>query len=296
MTSPFSSLLVPLDGSSIAARALGCAAWVADRLGATLHVLSATDHEWPAREALEQLNVPARYWSSIVLHQAPTFPEEAILEAIQRHDIGLVIMTARGEAAESGAEGAADPLKTVGHVTRKIIEASPAPVLLLPAGYRESLPWDSVLVPLSGEVEADEALAVAVRFANSLGLSIHVAHVAQSLRSEGHVLTGGYADAPHHEQPARLAELVRQAVPGCAPEECRCISDVTVCRGDTAAELLQLIERRQVDLVVVGWHGRFARGHANVLKQLVGEARCAILLVKAVPPQPFRLNVGDELS
>lgn len=295
MTSPFSSLLVPLDGSSIAARALGCATWLADRLGATLHVLSATDHELPAREALERLNVPARYWPSLVLHQAPTFPEQAILEAISRYDIGLVIMTARGEAAE-GDEGAAGPLKTVGHVTRKIIEASPAPVLLLPAGYRESLPWDSALVPLSGEVEADEALAVAVRFANSLGLCIHVAHVAQSARSEGHVLAGGYADAPYHEQPARLAELVRQAVPGYAPEECRCISDVAVCRGDTAAELLQLIERRQVDLVVVGWHGRFARGHASVLKELIGEARCAILLVKAVSPQPFRLKVGDELS
>lgn len=294
MTSPFSSLLVPLDGSSIAAGALGCATWLADRLGATLHVLSATQQELPAREALERLNVPPRHWSSIVLHQAPTFAEEAILEAVARHDIGLVIMTARGEAAE--CEDEAGPLKVAGHVARRVIEASPAPVLLLPAGYRESLPWDSVLVPLSGEVEADEALAVAVGFANSLGLSIHVAHVAQSVKSEGHVLAGGYADAPYHEQPARLAELVRQSVPGCAPEECRCISDVVLCRGDTTAELLQLIERRQVDLVVVGWHGRFARGHANVLKQLVGEARCAILLVKAAPPQPFRLKVGDELS
>lgn len=296
MTSPFPSLLVPLDGSAIAAGALGCATWLADRLGATLHVLNVTDHEGPAREALEKLNVPARYWPSIVLHQAPTFPEAAIVEAIQRHDIGLVIMTARGEAAESGDDDAAGAPKTVGHVTRKIIEASPVPVLLLPAGYRESLPWGSVLVPLSGEVEADEALAVAVRLANPLGLSIHVAHVAQATKSEGHLLAGGYADAPYHEQPARLAELVRQAVPGCAPEERRCISDVAVCRGDTAAELLQLIERRQIDLVVVGWHGRFARGHASVLKQLVGEARCAILLVKAMTSQPFRLKVGDELS
>ena len=39
----FSSLLVPLDGSPMAARSFECAAWLAQRLEARLHVLTATD-------------------------------------------------------------------------------------------------------------------------------------------------------------------------------------------------------------------------------------------------------------
>jgi nucleotide-binding universal stress UspA family protein len=293
----FPSILVPLDGSQTAAQSLGCAAWLAGRLEARLHILSATARELPAREALARLKVPEQWWPLITLHQAPAYPEDAIVAVIAQQDVRLVIMTARGHAADAPANHHPDPRQIVGHVTQAVIERSPVPVLVLPPAYIEALPWERALVPISGEPEADEALDLAVRLANAFEIKVHVAHVADSEADEtGLAAAARYADAPHHEYPHRLEELVHRALPQRTPEERRCIEAVALCRGDVAAELLALIGRERVSLLVVGWHGRFMAGHARVLKDLIQVITCPILLVKPAARTPFRLKVGEEIE
>lgn len=285
---------MPLDGSRIAAQALGCAVWLAARLGARLHILSATLQERPAREELTRLQVPDAHWPMITLHQAHTYPEEAILAALARYDVSLVVLTATGETAETSEPG---PDRIVGHVTRAVIERSRSPVLLLPPSYREALPWERALVPLSGQVEADEALALAVRLANVLDLEVHVAHVADAdTGDESLEARTRYADALHHEYSQQLAELVARALPHCTPDECARITDVALCHGDVAAELLDLMARKGVSLLVVGWRGRFMAGRARVLKQLVRAMTQPVLLVKAERRTGFRLKVGEEIE
>lgn len=293
----FRSILVPLDGSRIAARSLGCAAWLATRLGARLHILSATPHERPAREALTILQVPEAQWPLITLHQVPAYPEEAILEAVARYEVSLVIVTATGEGAEVPALPPRDADLVVGHVTRAVIERSPAPVLLLPPAYREALPWERVLVPVSGEPAADGALALGVRLADTLDLEVHVAHVAEAdTGDEGLAARARYADALHHEYPRQLEELVARALPECSPSECRRVTDLALCHGDVTAELVELIERRGISLLVVGWLGRFMMGRARVVKHLVQVITQPILLVKPEPRKPFRLKVGEDIE
>jgi nucleotide-binding universal stress UspA family protein len=295
--SVFTSILVPLDGSRIAARSLGCATWLAARLEARLHILSAASRERPAREALAALRVPEAHWPLVTLHQAPAYPEDAILEAITRHAVDLVVMSACGQTAEAPAAGAPDTSPAVGHVACAVIERSPVPLLLLPPHYREALPWERVLVPVSGETAADEALTLALRLAQAVDLAVHVAHVADSdAGDETFEARARYADALHHEYPHRLEELVSRAVPHGAPEARRRIADVALCRGDVATELLKLIERTPISLLAVGWHGRFMTGHARVLKQLIQETVIPVLMVKAPAPTPFRLKVGEQIE
>lgn len=290
---PFPSILVPLDGSSTAARSLGCATWLARRLDARLHLLNAGPDTLPAREALTCLQVPEEAWPLVVLHQAPAYPADAILEAVASCDVRLVVMTARGETAEA----AEDPAGLVGHVTRAVLERSPVPVLLMPPAYREALPWERVLVPVSGEAEADAALTLAVRLAEALDLGVHVAHVIQpDDGKEGLAARARYADALHHEYPGQLDEVVSRALPHCPPEaRCR-VEEVALCHGDVGTELLELIERTRVSLLVIGWHGRFTSGHAPVLKRLIEAVTCPLLLVKPAAPMPFRLKVGEEIE
>ena len=296
--SPFPCILVPLDGSRVAARSLGCATWLAARLGARLHILSATPRERPAREELARLQVPEAHWSLVTLHQAPAYPEDAILAAVARHEASLVVMTAGGQTAEAAPSGGeADVESAVGHVTRAVLERSPVPVLLLPPAYREALPWERVLVPVSGELEGDEALALGVRLANALDLVVHVAHVTDADTSdEGLAARARYADALHHEYPRQLEELVTRALPHCGPAQYRCIADVALCHGDVAAELLGLIERKRVSVLVTGWHGRLSLGHARVLKRLIQVTTSPVLLVKRALQTPFRLKVGEEIE
>ena len=293
----FSSLLVPLDGSRAAAASLGCATWLAAQFDAKLHILSATANPLPAREELVRLRVPKEYWSRIILHQAAQFPDNAILTAIAEHTADLVIMSASGETVEQARLQRPDAFGTIGHVARSVIEHSQVPVLLLPVSYREDLPWRRLLVPLSGEPEADETLMLAVELANALKLEVHVAHVMSGVsRKSGLAQSARYADAAHHEYPQQLSELVRRAVPQLTVAQCNCITDVALVRGDIASELLKLISENDISLIAVGWHGHFVMGHAEVLKALLAAITCPILLVKAAPRAPFKLKVGEEIG
>jgi len=295
--SRFHSLLVPLDGSRIAAASLGCAAWLASRLGARLHILSATNNPLPAREELARLHIPESYWPLVILHQAAKFPEEAILAAAEEYDADLIAMSASGESVEEARPITPDGFEAVGHVTRTVIEQSMAPVLLVPVSYHEDLPWRHVLVPVSGEPETDDALMLAVALANALNLDVHVAHVMDhETRESGLAAAARYADALHHEYPQQLAELVRRNLPQPTTEECYCITDVSLVRGEIASELLKLIREKAISLIVVGWHGRFMAGHAEVLKELLPVVTRPMLLVKPIPRPSFRLKVGREIE
>lgn len=292
----FSTILVPLDGSQTAALSLGCANWLAKRLGARLHLFSATSSVLPAREELARLNVPEDYWPQIMLHQAPEYPEDAVLAAIERYGVELLVMTAQGHTAEAQRKGEDDPFRIVGHVTRTVIEHSSVPVLLLPPRYKEALPWERALVPVSGEVEGNEALMFAVRLANALNLVIHVAHVSDSSDETGIAARARYADAAHHEYPGQLQELVNRSLPKYTPAECRCIQDVSLVRGDVGAELLALIERKRSSVIIIGWHGQFMAGHARVIKGLLRSVTCPLLLLKSAVQPPFRLKVGEDIE
>jgi nucleotide-binding universal stress UspA family protein len=288
------SILIPMDGSWTAARGLGCATWLASRLGARLHILSATPRERPAREELERLHVPEEHWPLVELHQALAYPQDAILAAIARHDARLVVMTARGQAGDEPARPGAE---VVGHVARAVLERCAVPVLLLPPGYREVLPWKHVLVPVSGGAESDPPLVLAVRLACALDLDVHVAHVAEAdRRDEELAARARYADAIHHEYRAQLEALVSRAIPMLAPAECRRVRSIALARGDVAGELVQLIERGRISVLVVGWHGRLATGRAPVLKSLLSTVSTPVLIVTSETPRPFRLAVGEELE
>lgn len=290
---PFSAILVPLDGSALALRSLGCATWLAARSGAQVHILN-VGAPLPEAEALEKLGVPGKYRALLELHQVEGEAGEAIPAAVGRYKIDLIVMTARGESA---SEASPDVLKIVGDVTREVIENTAVPVLLLPPAYEELLPWRSALVPISGEAATDQALTLALRLAHALDLAVTIAHVADSARAGG----GGGAgarpyDEAHHEYPQMLDEFVARACPMCTAEERRRITGFHLCRGDVAQELLSLIETERVSLLVVGWHGEFMTGHAEVLKRLLWQARCAVLLVKPQPRDIFHLKVGDALA
>jgi nucleotide-binding universal stress UspA family protein len=295
--SQFNSLLVPLDGSRAAAASLGCAAWLASRLDARLHILSATENPLPAREELARLHVPKSYWPLIILHQASKYPEEAILAAAEEYEVDLIAMRASGWSGEKARTLAPDAFEAVGHVTRAVMEQSTAPVLLLPVSYHEDLPWRHALVPVSGEPETDDALMLAVSLANALNLDVHVAHVMDhETRERGLAAAARYADALHHEYPQQLDELVRRNLPQPTTEECCCITDVSLVRGEIASELLKLIREKAISLIVVGWHGRFMAGHAEVLKELLPVVTRPMLLVKPIPRPIFRLKVGEEIE
>ena len=133
--------------------------------------------------------------------------------------------------------------------------------------------FSSLLVCLDGS----EAAACALRCAGWLGAMLE-------------------ADAPYHEYPEHLTEIVRRTVSGASPEECRRITDVALLRGDVAAALLREAERSDVSVIAISWHGTLLGGRARLVKHLLSAITCPILLVKTVQPAPFVLKVGPRMG
>ncbi len=288
--SRFDSILLPLDGSPESAKAVGCAVWLAERLGATLHVLYSTSRPLPPGEALDRLCAGPARRARTVLHQTRHEPVQAALEETAEHAVKLVVMSARGGSASAGV----DPGRELGRVATALIEESAVPVLLLPVHYRESLPWESMLVAASGEAAADQALASAVRLSAMLRLRVSVVYVAEAAAGVGPL--AAYADAPQHEYPRRLEEMVRRAIVGASPEECRCVDEVRVRRGDPATELLADVEDRRSSVLALGWHGALGATRAPVLRRLLERAECPLLVVREVSRSRVRLKVGDAIG
>jgi nucleotide-binding universal stress UspA family protein len=284
---PLRSILVPLDGSDASARALGCALWLTRRSGARLHILSATEQPRPARDELARLHVPEAAWSSVVLHQAPGYPERAICEAVARHETQLVVMTAHGATRTEG------PL---GHVTRAVVEKSGVPVVVLPAGYVERLPWKRALVPISSTRATDDALTLSVRLAAALDFDVVCAHIAgPAMRNDSLAAIAHYADAPHHEYPQQLEELVRRALPHCSADECRRINAVVLRRGKVADELAKLVEERDADVLIIGWRPRRA-GRLSLIDVLIERLDRPVLLTRPAARRGVRLKVGEAIE
>ena len=290
----FSSLLVPLDGSQAAARGLGCAVWLAQRLKARLHLLTATDAARSPRDELLRLGVAERHWQQIELHQMSEPPEKAIVEATARHHVRIVVMSACGQSFERTEWR--DSEQVLGHVARFVIERCPVPVLLLPPRYREVLPWERLVVPVSGAVACDDALTVAARLACALDLTVHAVHVADpSSRDEGLEVRARYSDALHHEYSGQFDELMGHSLPLLDARERSRIEAVRLSSGDVLGRLLELVRREHGSAVVVGWHGTLASGHAELLKALIREITNPLLLVRQSARPRSQLNAGEEL-
>jgi nucleotide-binding universal stress UspA family protein len=288
----FTSLLLPLDGSAEATKGAGPALWLAETLGATLHVLHATAQPLSGRDALARLLVPGAQHAQVVLHQLPENADAAVLEAVTTYAVDLVIMSACGESASAGLK----LFHRLGSVAQAVIEHSPVPVLLLPVRYREVLPWISILAAVSGERAADEALEVATRLAAALQLKLTVVHAEDGQNAAASMPLGAYADEAHHEYPRRIEEMVERGLTGCTPEESRCIEQVLLRKGDPAAVLLEQVARHASSVLALGWHGMLSTGHALVLKRLLDEAECPLLLVRKAEKSRTRLKVGKEID
>lgn len=290
--SRFASLLLPLDGSPEAAKGANCALWLAERLGATLHVLHASVQPLPVRDALARLHVPDARQPRVVLHQLHENADTAVLEAVAAYGVDLVIMSARGESASAGIKLSA----CLGSVAQAVIERSVVPVLLLPIRYKEVLPWTSMLAAASGETAADYALEAATQLAAAIQLKVTVVHAETAGTARTLPMLGDYIDEPHHEYPPRMEGMVERGLAGCTAEECCSVEQALLRRGDPASVLLDQAARHGSSVLALGWHGTLSAGRALVLKQLMEEAESALLLVRKVEESRARLKIGADIE
>ena len=219
----FEHVIVPLDGSDHADRALTAARLVADRLGAQIVLLRAThpdDLDQATTELKEKALTLEAPDAELVL-DSRNDPVGAIVEAVEAHPGSIVCMSTHGR----GGLGRA----LFGSVTEGALTEADAPFLLVgPHADVDRLRMGDVLVPLDGSHRAETILPLVTEWAVATGASLWLVEVvdpksAASVEASGEdVAEGAYVERIAEGLPKDLPDVEWDVLHGKDPAKAIC--------------------------------------------------------------------------
>jgi nucleotide-binding universal stress UspA family protein len=295
----FKHLLVPLDGSRLAEAALPLAACLAESLGAQVTLVHVIEEKAPqsvhgehhladpaeADAYLEEVAgraLPAGVAVDCHVHTTEVSDvADSLIEHADELGPDLIVMCTHGRGGLRGW--------LWGSIAQQVIARGNTPVLLIQpdsSGQAPPFACKRLLVPLDGNPEHEQGLAVAAGLAQACGADLHLMAVVRTLST----LLGQQA-ATARLLPAATSvlldmtgegaeEFLRQKVAQLQPLGLSLA--VQVCRGDPAAAIVRTAQEVNADLVVLGTHGKAgmdAFWSGSVAPQVSSRSRVPLLLV-----------------
>ncbi|HEY8742958.1 MAG TPA: universal stress protein [Chloroflexota bacterium] len=289
----FSTLVVPLDGSELAERALPYAVRFAAERGGRLVLVRAALGPPPSgldweRQQLAVMDEATAYLASVAekvatrvpVTTAPVYGHAAdeILAAVEQFDADSIVM------ATHGRTGLAHLL--YGSVAEAVLARSPVPVFVVHArpGEAPAPPFDSasarVMVPLDGSAFAEAVLPAALEILGAAGelvlsgVAAPPDHVERDDRGRVRAYLDQQEEAITRETfdyLRRVEAQLKQQLP-----DLRVTLDVRI--GDPAAGIAIAEVDRGVDLVVMATHGR-----TGLRRAMQGSVAGTVLTTGSVP-------------
>jgi len=167
------TIVVPLDGSDAAARALPAATWLAEKLDADVRLLvtsfGADVAEEEAYLASQAASTGLVHISSAVLRKV--FPPRGIVEAVDALPDGVLCMTTRGRGAVAEF--------LLGSVSDAVLREATAPIVLVGPACDpvEAQTSKEMVVAVDGSAGSLEAVTTAATWARELHLDVHLVTV-----------------------------------------------------------------------------------------------------------------------
>jgi nucleotide-binding universal stress UspA family protein len=269
-------ILVPLDGSRHALAALPVARALARLTGATIHLVHVDEPALPAQQALRRLGLGAQRAGDVVLHQTSGDPAEQILRrAAEMNSAAIVMCMYTGQKEPAGGLG------TVG---RAVVCNAPCPVVLVPParGYRPLI-LHHVLMPYDGTPTTAAGFNPAFEIAQRAHADLIVLHAVTPGRRDtlepGSMSAPLYIDQAQHDWPAWMNVFRRRALSSrCADRSLK--TRVALVVGQPGGEVVRRAREENADLIVLAWRGNFEGPRAAVIRAVVREATCPLLLYR----------------
>lgn len=290
------AILVPLDGSELADRAVPFATALAARADRPLLLLRAvttlgclTNREAAAerQDAQQQLDEVAAPLAAGGLRvdtcvvDAP--PAVAILGATVQDDIGLIVMATHGRG---GLER-----WVYGSTADAVLRQSPVPILLVPPHSIARWSLDQpvkIVVPLDGSVLAASALQPACDLADMLDGSLLLVRFVES--SSFASSSEGYAFATPDEDDPKLVQARAQLEHLAAGLRTRARPvEVHTLFGTPFFDVATLARDVGADAIVMATHGRGGLGRAllgSVATSTLQRSHVPLLIVRPVSAEP----------
>jgi nucleotide-binding universal stress UspA family protein len=289
MSRDIESILVPTDGSAGARVGARRAIDLAASIGASLHVLSVVDTretesnhispdqtergrilEEKAEQAVETVATLAQAHLSGRISTAVErgIPFRMITEYVDVQDIDLVVMGTEG--------GSAIERVLLGSVAETTLRTAAVPVVTVTpdADIIEvgDVTYEDILLPTDGSEEAELAIDWAITLATLLDATIHTIYSVDTRRFGGPEEMGEIHEALE-ETGENAIETVRERARA---------ADLSVAgalgSGPAARTILSYSEEHDIDLIVMGTHGR-----TGLSRYLIGSVTETVVRKAAVP-------------
>jgi nucleotide-binding universal stress UspA family protein len=267
------AILVPLDGSEGALAALPVAR-VLSKIHRSSLCLAHVAEKGPADPGLmSRLNRCAQELDKATIEVRTGEPAAQILRLAEEVEPRMIVLCKRTTAR---------PRRMLGSTAAAVLRRAAHPLVLVPA-ERGSAPWhlQHILVPHDGTPSTSVGLRPAAELAELAGAELIVAHVTgvgAPPGEPGSLAASPYVDQPQHEWPAWTGEFFRRFACMCPLGHLH-VRVLLAC-GNPAAALLRLAEQQSTDLVVLAWRRVLKAPQAAVLRAIVDQAHCPLLVVR----------------
>jgi nucleotide-binding universal stress UspA family protein len=299
------SILVPLDGSSLAEQALSCALTLARGLAAEMVLLRVV---WIPPEVRELLSASAARLQAAVALQEAEAREYLLARAGQLQEAGLEARYAvrRGPVAETileyAAQEAIDQIVmathgysgikrwTHGSVAERVLQAAGVPLLLVRVGeqdvrgdWHQPMTCQRILVPLDGSPLAEQILPTVASVARALGaevilFQVPIVYVTGWMTGEWYLPVQGVLDTAEENSHGYLKSVAVRL------EEKGLEVSTSTSIGAVADSIVEYAEANDVDLVAMCTHGRTGLARwalGSVADRVLRAGSKPILLVRA---------------
>jgi nucleotide-binding universal stress UspA family protein len=274
-------VLLALDGSPAAATALPLARTVADQLGTFVEIFHVASPAGPGADLWQRLHLDLRDGEEVQVRSHVGEPSEAILEAARARATDLVVLTTHGRIVEPG--------RALGRVAQSVVAHTHRPVLLVrPEALSPDMPvapLRHLLLPLDGTPTTASALRPAMELGCRLGAAIDLLYVVSpdqpAADEPGSIGVPRYIDQPHHEWPEWADRVIRHlsvCLGGRPPD---LTIQVFLAVGDIASEISRFAAEHHSDAIVLVRRSHLEVGRARVLRAVLDQTPCPVLLVGA---------------
>ncbi|PEN09479.1 hypothetical protein CRI93_01760 [Longimonas halophila] len=305
------NILIATDFSDASQSALKQALRFANTFGATVHILHVVDELEPGWYGVDDAKKRADALRGAIKQEAQSMlvemvPDDAgvavnthvsmqlsfdvsatINEYASERDIDLIVIGSRGQTDRSAY--------ALGRVASQVIEEAPCPVLAV----AETAPWMGASEPLSDIVApidfskpSYQAYAHARYLAAAFGARLHLVFVAES-RTVPLFSDTGLPGLRTIDMPSEIVDNSRAALQhmidhadGPSVEH-----KIHIEKGEPAAAVLDLIERKGIGLAVIA-----TRGHSALERLLLGSTTRRLLRMASCPVLTLRTPANNEAN
>lgn len=281
----FNHILVPTDGSDCAQAAVGYAADLARRYDARVHALCVVDSRTlenapqydqikKEREEVAEKTCNDISVSGVAVEQAvrTDIPHKAILRYATEQDIDLIAMGTHGR---TGVER-----YLLGSVTEKVVRLSDVPVLTVKAedDGEVTYPYTDILVPTDGSEGSEAAIDPAVDVASTYDARLHALSVIDTMAMGVDVRSGAILEALEESAQSAVQTIEEQATQASVTAV-----ETAIEHGNPYRGIRSYVEEHDIDLVVMGTHGR-----SGIERYLLGSVAEKTVRTSPVPVMTVR--------